>query len=115
MLVDLRDEAAIACAVEAAGRIDVLVNNAGYGLTGAIEETSRQDAQDLFAINVLAPLADPRGFARHARAGRAISSTSPRSAAMRHGRARACMGPASSRWNVSGTPWPRKWRIWALA
>ncbi|WP_455770967.1 oxidoreductase [Streptomyces erythrochromogenes] len=34
------------------GRIDVVVNNAGYGLVGAIEETSDESARDLFDVNV---------------------------------------------------------------
>lgn len=34
------------------GRIDVLINNAGYGLFGAIEETSKQEAQDQINTNV---------------------------------------------------------------
>ncbi|MFJ2598442.1 oxidoreductase [Streptomyces erythrochromogenes] len=34
------------------GRIDVVVNNAGYGLVGSIEETSDEAARDLFDVNV---------------------------------------------------------------
>ena len=33
------------------GEIDVLINNAGYGLAGPIEETSIQEAQEQFDIN----------------------------------------------------------------
>ncbi len=33
------------------GRIDVLVNNAGFGYAGAIEETPLQDVRDLFETN----------------------------------------------------------------
>jgi NAD(P)-dependent dehydrogenase (short-subunit alcohol dehydrogenase family) len=35
------------------GRVDVLVNNAGYGLTGAIEEVSDNEFMPMFETNVL--------------------------------------------------------------
>jgi NAD(P)-dependent dehydrogenase (short-subunit alcohol dehydrogenase family) len=35
------------------GRIDVLVNNAGYGLTGAIEEVTDEEFMPMFDTNVL--------------------------------------------------------------
>ncbi|NJP82140.1 SDR family NAD(P)-dependent oxidoreductase, partial [Streptomyces sp. AA8] len=38
------------------GRIDVVVNNAGYGLVGAIEETSDKAARALFDVNVFGVL-----------------------------------------------------------
>jgi len=43
---------AIARAVERFGRIDVLVNNAAYGLLGRLEEVSGDDIAQQFAVNV---------------------------------------------------------------
>jgi len=44
--------AAASKAVQRFGEIDVLVNNAGYGLLGAIEETSSDEAKAIFNTNV---------------------------------------------------------------
>ncbi len=38
------------------GRIDVVVNNAGYGMTGTLEETPEQDIRNIFNVNVLATM-----------------------------------------------------------
>ncbi len=58
--VDLKDEASVKQSVEAAikafGRIDVVVNNAGYGLLGSLEELSDQESRDNFEINVFGML-----------------------------------------------------------
>jgi len=55
LVLDVRDEACVGRAVrkvhEKAGRIDVLVNNAGGALSGAIEETPTDQAQALFDVN----------------------------------------------------------------
>ncbi|MFG2340519.1 oxidoreductase [Streptomyces yangpuensis] len=57
---DVTDAEQLAAAVEAGlaafGRIDTVVNNAGYGLVGAIEEVSDRAARDLFEVNVFGVL-----------------------------------------------------------
>jgi NAD(P)-dependent dehydrogenase (short-subunit alcohol dehydrogenase family) len=56
--VDVADgtaaEAAIKQAFEA-GRIDVIVNNAGYGLLGATEKATDAELTHIFAVDVFAP------------------------------------------------------------
>jgi NAD(P)-dependent dehydrogenase (short-subunit alcohol dehydrogenase family) len=56
LALDVTDEAQARAAVDAAvarfGRIDVLVNNAGHGLVGAVEEASDQEVRAVFETNV---------------------------------------------------------------
>jgi NAD(P)-dependent dehydrogenase (short-subunit alcohol dehydrogenase family) len=54
--LDVTDDSAAAAAVAQGvarfGRIDVLVNNAGYGLLGAVEEASADDVRRIYETNV---------------------------------------------------------------
>lgn len=59
---------AIAQAIAGAGRIDVVVNNAGRSLYGAVEETGLDEARALFATNLIAPMAVCQAFLPHFRA-----------------------------------------------
>jgi NAD(P)-dependent dehydrogenase (short-subunit alcohol dehydrogenase family) len=55
--LDVTDPESIAAAVEAAGPIDVLVNNAGIGLLSAFEVTPMQTARELFETNTFGVMA----------------------------------------------------------
>ncbi|XVV14668.1 SDR family NAD(P)-dependent oxidoreductase [Actinoplanes sp. CA-131856] len=52
LAVDLADEKQVARAVEAAGDVDVVVNNAGYGFLAAVEEVSDAEARRMFDVQV---------------------------------------------------------------
>ncbi|WFU32526.1 oxidoreductase [Bradyrhizobium brasilense] len=54
-------------AVKKFGRIDILINNAGYGLLGAIEEASAAETQRLFGTNVFGLLGVSRAVLPHMR------------------------------------------------
>ena len=72
--LDVSDPAQISAAVDAAiarfGRIDALINNAGRGLVGSVEETSDAEARAIFDVNVFGLLAITRAVLPHMRAQR---------------------------------------------
>lgn len=81
--IDLGDATRIPQAVESilakTGRIDVLVNNAGYGLLGALEESGEQEIRRQMETNFFAPLGLIRAVLpqmRGRRSGRIINISS---------------------------------------
>jgi NAD(P)-dependent dehydrogenase (short-subunit alcohol dehydrogenase family) len=78
--LDVTDAGRAATAVEEAtaafGRIDVLVNNSGFGLLGAVEEISDAEAREVFDVNVFGLLGVTRAVLpgmRARRSGRIIN------------------------------------------
>jgi NAD(P)-dependent dehydrogenase (short-subunit alcohol dehydrogenase family) len=71
LTLDVRDDASVANAVrqaiDAAGRIDVLVNNAGFGIAGAVEDTTPEDLLRQLDTNLLGPLRLLRAVVPHMR------------------------------------------------
>jgi len=55
-------EKAVKLVTEKFGQIDVLVNNAGYGLAGAIEETSTEETRAVFEANFFGALKITQSF-----------------------------------------------------
>jgi NAD(P)-dependent dehydrogenase (short-subunit alcohol dehydrogenase family) len=61
-------EAAVAATLERLGRIDVLVNNAGHGSVGAIEEVAMEDLRGLMEIMFFGAFALTQAVLPHMRA-----------------------------------------------
>ena len=83
LALDVTDEAqarhAVGAALDRFGRIDVLVNNAGYGLLGAVEESTADEVRRLYDTNVFGLLHVTRAVLpsmRARRAGRVINISS---------------------------------------
>ncbi|MFD2935962.1 oxidoreductase [Spirosoma flavum] len=71
LTVDLKTEASVKKAIDQTigqfGQIDVVVNNAGYGLLGSIEELTDQEARENFDINVFGSINVIRSVMPHLR------------------------------------------------
>ncbi|CCB87339.1 oxidoreductase [Parachlamydia acanthamoebae] len=81
--LDLHDPDMVLRGVQSAitrfGRIDVLVNNAGYGLLGAVEEASDSEIRNVFETNVFGLLRVTRAilpYMRKRRSGHIINLSS---------------------------------------
>jgi NAD(P)-dependent dehydrogenase (short-subunit alcohol dehydrogenase family) len=71
LALDVTDAGQVDSAVTQAfaefGQVDVLVNNAGYGVAGAIEEVSEDEFMPMFETNVFGLLKVTRAFLPHLR------------------------------------------------
>jgi NAD(P)-dependent dehydrogenase (short-subunit alcohol dehydrogenase family) len=83
VVLDVTDTPAIAPAVAALetefGPVDVLVNNAGYGHEGTVEESSLDELRSQFEVNVFGAVAMIKAvlpFMRQRRAGHIVNITS---------------------------------------
>jgi NAD(P)-dependent dehydrogenase (short-subunit alcohol dehydrogenase family) len=72
--LDVTDAGQVRSAVDAAvgwgGRIDVLVNNAGHGAVGALEELSEETVRGVLEVNLFGVIAVTRAVLPHMRAVR---------------------------------------------
>jgi len=74
LAVNLSDELSVEQAINSTilqfGRIDVIINNAGYGIGGSIEELSDEETRNSFDVNVFGTLNVIRKASPHLRAQR---------------------------------------------
>jgi NAD(P)-dependent dehydrogenase (short-subunit alcohol dehydrogenase family) len=82
-VLDVRDGVAVSQTVDevesAIGPVYALINNAGYGHEGTLEESSMDELRDLFEVNVFGAVAMIKAvlpFMRQRRAGRILNVTS---------------------------------------
>jgi NAD(P)-dependent dehydrogenase (short-subunit alcohol dehydrogenase family) len=77
--LDVTDEERVAEVVDAIGTVDVLINNAGRGAVGSLEQLTSQELRDQLEVNFLSVASLTRAVLprmRHAGAGRIVTVTS---------------------------------------
>ncbi len=97
--------------IDRLGRIDVVVNNAGYTQMGTVEELTAEEVQRNFDVNVFGPLHVIRNAApylRTQRSGHIINIASIGGFAGNFLRSASIVQP-SSRWPATRRPWLWKW------
>ncbi len=79
LTLDITEPESIAAAIDAAGEIDVLVNNAGIGLVGAVEATPMSLVRKIFETSTFGTIAMTRAVIpqmRERRSGVIVNVTS---------------------------------------
>ena len=94
-------EAAVARALEAFGKLDVLVNNAAVLHIGSLQETGPEDLERLFRVNQLGPFLGIRAVAAPMRAGGGGSIVNVASSDGVKGM-NGVVGYASTKWGLRG-------------
>ncbi len=75
MALDVTSAGSITKAVEAAGPIDALVNNAGVGMLNVLEGVEMSKVRELFETNVFGAMAMTKAVLPHMRSRRSESSS----------------------------------------
>jgi len=108
-------DGAVADAVARFGRIDVLVNNAGYGMVGAVEESSEEEFRPMFETNVFGLIRVTQAVLPQMRkqgTGHVVNLSSIGGLVSTPGF--GMYKRRSSRWKGFRRRWRRRWGHWGL-
>ncbi len=111
VLMDVTDDKSVKDGAESvlenAGKIDILINNAGYSIAGGLEETSIEEARQLFDTNFFGVLRVTQAVLPSMRRngyGRIVNISSMLGVLPGPFRA-GCMSRANMRWRVTPKHW----------